>query len=39
MSHKLWLRVQRIIPRLPELRLKVKMIEKRLKRLETGPNG
>jgi UDP-3-O-[3-hydroxymyristoyl] glucosamine N-acyltransferase len=36
MPHKLWLRVQRIIPRLPELRHKVKMLEKRLKRLENG---
>ncbi len=39
MPHKLWLRVQRIIPRLPELRHRIKMLEKRLKRLETGPNG
>lgn len=39
MPHKLWLKVQRIIPRLPELRKKVKMLEKRLKRLEADPNG
>ncbi|MBL0714475.1 MAG: UDP-3-O-(3-hydroxymyristoyl)glucosamine N-acyltransferase [Desulfosarcina sp.] len=34
MPHKLWLKVQRIIPRLPQLRKKVAMLERRLKRLE-----
>ena len=34
MPHKLWLKVQRIIPRLPEIRKKIQSIEKRLRRLE-----
>ena len=34
MPHKLWLKVQRIIPRLPMIRKKIQSIEKRLKRLE-----
>ena len=39
LPHRLWLKVQRIIPRLPELRRKVAMLERRLKRLEAdkGP--
>ncbi len=39
MPHRLWLKVQRIIPRLPDLRRKVAMLERRLKRLEAdkGP--
>ena len=32
--HRLWLRVQKIIPRLPELKKKLEEIEKRLKRIE-----
>ena len=39
MPHKLWLRVQRIIPRLPELRHKIKALERRLKRLEADQDG
>nr|MDJ0801946.1 UDP-3-O-(3-hydroxymyristoyl)glucosamine N-acyltransferase [Desulfobacterales bacterium] len=35
MPHKLWLKVQRIIPRLPEIRKKIQSIEKRLTRLES----
>jgi len=38
MPHKTWLRVQRIIPRLPELRKKITSLEKRLRRLE-GEEG
>ncbi len=34
MPHRLWLRVQRLIPRLPELTKKISDIEKRLHRLE-----
>ncbi|MCK4470087.1 MAG: UDP-3-O-(3-hydroxymyristoyl)glucosamine N-acyltransferase, partial [Desulfobacterales bacterium] len=34
MPHKLWLRVQRIICRLPELKKNLSEIEKRLNRLE-----
>ena len=34
MPHRLWLRVQRIIPMLPELRKKLSEIEKRLNRIE-----
>lgn len=34
MPHKLWLRVQRIIPRLPELKKKISELEKRLFKLE-----
>ena len=39
MPHKTWLKVQRIIPRLPDLRRKIAMLERRLKRLEAdkGP--
>jgi UDP-3-O-[3-hydroxymyristoyl] glucosamine N-acyltransferase len=39
MPHRLWLKVQRIIPRLPDLRRKIAMLERRLKRLEAdkGP--
>lgn len=36
MPHKTWLRVQRTIPRLPELRKQVSALEKRLRRLEEG---
>lgn len=36
MPHRTWLRVQNIIPRLPELKKKIVDIEKRLKDLETG---
>ncbi len=34
MPHKLWLKVQRVIPRLPMIRKKIQSIEKRLMRLE-----
>ena len=34
MPHKLWLKVQRIIPRLPEIRKKIQSLDKRVKRLE-----
>ncbi len=34
MPHRLWLRVQRIIPRLPELKKKLSEIENRLKKIE-----
>jgi UDP-3-O-[3-hydroxymyristoyl] glucosamine N-acyltransferase len=34
MPHKTWLKVQHILPRLPELRKKVTALEKRLRRLE-----
>ena len=34
MPHKLWLRVQRIIPGLPELKKKLSELEKRLKKVE-----
>ncbi len=37
MPHKLWLRVQRIIPRLPDIRKKVKSLERRVQRLEGAP--
>lgn len=36
--HKTWLRVQRTIPHLPELRKQVSALEKRLRRLEDGDN-
>jgi UDP-3-O-[3-hydroxymyristoyl] glucosamine N-acyltransferase len=39
MPHKLWLRVQRVIPRLPELKKKLLDIEKRLKKIEERENG
>jgi UDP-3-O-[3-hydroxymyristoyl] glucosamine N-acyltransferase len=39
MPHKLWLRVQRVIPRLPELKKKLLDIEKRLKKIEEKENG
>lgn len=39
LPHKLWLRVQRIIPRLPELKKKLLDIEKRLKKIEEKENG
>jgi len=32
--HRLWLRVQKILPRLPELKKKLEEIEKRLKKIE-----
>ncbi|UCH23402.1 MAG: UDP-3-O-(3-hydroxymyristoyl)glucosamine N-acyltransferase [Deltaproteobacteria bacterium] len=32
--HRLWLKVQRIIPRLPEIKKKLAIVEKRLKKLE-----
>ena len=38
MPHKLWLRVQRIIPRLPELKKKLGEMEKRLNEIETSLN-
>jgi UDP-3-O-[3-hydroxymyristoyl] glucosamine N-acyltransferase len=38
MPHKTWLRVQRTIPRLPELRKQVSALEKRLRSLENGEN-
>ena len=34
MPHRLWLRVQRIMPKLPELNKKILEIEKRLKKIE-----
>ncbi|MDM8514736.1 UDP-3-O-(3-hydroxymyristoyl)glucosamine N-acyltransferase [Desulfobacterales bacterium HSG16] len=34
MPHRLWLRVQRILPRLPELKKKLAALEKRLDRME-----
>jgi UDP-3-O-[3-hydroxymyristoyl] glucosamine N-acyltransferase len=34
MAHKTWLKVQRIMPRLPELKKQVTALEKRLRRLE-----
>lgn len=34
MPHKLWLRVQTIIPKLPELKKQISKIEKRLKKVE-----
>ncbi|QTA81940.1 UDP-3-O-(3-hydroxymyristoyl)glucosamine N-acyltransferase [Desulfonema limicola] len=34
MPHKLWLRVQNIIPKLPELKKKISELEKRLKKVE-----
>jgi len=34
MPHRLWLKVQRIIPRLPELKKKIEDLEKRLKQVE-----
>jgi UDP-3-O-[3-hydroxymyristoyl] glucosamine N-acyltransferase len=33
-THRLWLRVQKILPRLPELKKKLTEIEKRLKKIE-----
>ncbi len=39
MPHKLWLKVQRIIPRLPEIRKKIQSLEKRLKRLEVDQDA
>lgn len=36
MPHRLWLKVNRIIPRLPEMRKKVKELEERLSRLENN---
>jgi UDP-3-O-[3-hydroxymyristoyl] glucosamine N-acyltransferase len=39
MPHKLWLRVQQVIPKLPELKKKLLDLEKRLNRIETGGNG
>ena len=38
MPHKLWLRVQRIIPRLPEIKKKLGDMEKRLNEIETTLN-
>jgi len=35
MPHRIWLRVQQIIPRLPELKKKVSELEKRLKKVES----
>jgi UDP-3-O-[3-hydroxymyristoyl] glucosamine N-acyltransferase len=39
MPHRLWLKVQRIIPRLPELKRRILEIEKRLSRIEEKQNG
>jgi UDP-3-O-[3-hydroxymyristoyl] glucosamine N-acyltransferase len=39
MPHKTWLKVQRIIPRLPDWRKKIKALEKRLSRLEGDREG
>jgi UDP-3-O-[3-hydroxymyristoyl] glucosamine N-acyltransferase len=36
MPHKTWLRVQRVLPRLPELRRQITALEKRLELLEAG---
>ncbi|WP_320039983.1 UDP-3-O-(3-hydroxymyristoyl)glucosamine N-acyltransferase [uncultured Desulfobacter sp.] len=36
MSHKIWLKVSRIIPRLPSLRTRLLSLEKRLKKLESN---
>jgi UDP-3-O-[3-hydroxymyristoyl] glucosamine N-acyltransferase len=36
MPHKIWLKVSRIIPRLPSLRTRLLSLEKRLKKLESG---
>jgi len=38
MPHKTWLRVQRTIPHLPELRKRVSALEKQMRRLEDGDN-
>ncbi len=37
-THRLWLRVQKILPRLPELKKKLEDIEKRLKKIEEKKN-
>jgi UDP-3-O-[3-hydroxymyristoyl] glucosamine N-acyltransferase len=34
MPHKLWLRVQRTIPQLPELKKRIDELEKKLKNIE-----
>jgi UDP-3-O-[3-hydroxymyristoyl] glucosamine N-acyltransferase len=39
MPHNLWLRVQQVIPKLPELKKKILDLEKRLNRIESGGNG
>ncbi len=39
MPHKLWLRVQRTIPRLPEIKKKLTEMEKRLNEIETRLNN
>lgn len=39
MPHKVWLRVQRLMPRLPELKKQVASLEKRLQRLENDREG
>ncbi len=39
MPHRLWLRVQRLIPRLPELSKKLSALEKRLRALEKNGGG
>jgi UDP-3-O-[3-hydroxymyristoyl] glucosamine N-acyltransferase len=36
MPHPLWLRVQRLLPRLPEMRKKIVELERRLRELEEG---
>lgn len=38
MPHQLWLRVQRILPKLPEVKKKLEEIEKRLKKIEEKKN-
>ena len=37
-THRLWLRMQRILPKLPELKKKMSEIEKRLKKIEEKKN-
>jgi UDP-3-O-[3-hydroxymyristoyl] glucosamine N-acyltransferase len=39
MPHKLWLRVQRIIPQLPKLTKKLSELEKRIQRIEGAASG
>ena len=37
-THRQWLRMQRILPKLPELKKKMSEIEKRLKKIEEKKN-
>lgn len=39
MPHRLWLRVQNIVPKLPEMKKKISELEKRLERLEGKKDG